>query len=93
LKYRSKLQEDILLTISLKYCDEVEEATHNFIRLLQDAARQATPQRLTKRHRKHPAEIKKLLAEKRKARAKWQRSYAHQTKRLIIILAATANPN
>jgi hypothetical protein len=75
--YRSKLQEDIILTISLKNYDEVEKATHNFIRLLQDAARQTTPPETYKNDAVNISlEIKKLLAEKRKARAKWQRSHA-----------------
>jgi hypothetical protein len=39
-------------------------------------------------------EIQKLLAEKRKVRAKWQRSHPHpNTKRLTKDSAATSNPN
>jgi hypothetical protein len=74
-KYRTKLHEEINLHISLKSCTEVEEATNNLISLLQEATQPATP---TIVHKKDvvniPLEIKKLLAEKRKARATWKRS-------------------
>jgi hypothetical protein len=43
--------------------------------LLQKAAQQATPSIAYKKDVNVPLEIKKLLTEKRKARAKWQRSH------------------
>jgi hypothetical protein len=74
--YRTKLHEEINLHISLKSCTEVEEATNNFISLLQEAAQQATPIIVYKKDVVNiPLEIKKLLAEKRKERASWQRSH------------------
>jgi hypothetical protein len=70
INYRTKIHEEINLHISLKSCTEVEDATNNFISLLQEAAQV---------HNKDvvniPLEIKKLLAEKRKTRATWQRSH------------------
>jgi hypothetical protein len=74
--YRTKLHDEINLHISLKSCTEVEEATNNSISLLQEAARQATPPTVYKKYVVNiPLEIKKLLEEKRKARAKLQRSH------------------
>jgi len=74
--YRTKLHEEINLHISLKGCTEVEEATNNFIDLLQDAAQQATPPIVYKKDVANiPLKIKKLLSVKRRARAQWQRSH------------------
>jgi len=74
--YRTKLQEEINLHITLKSCTEVEEATTYFINPLQEAAQQATPTLVYKKDVVNfPLEIKKLLGEKRKARATWQRSH------------------
>ena len=74
--YRTKLHDEINLHISLKSCTEVEEATNNFISLLQEAAQQATPTIVYKKDAVNiPLEIKKLLAQKRKERAQWQRSH------------------
>jgi hypothetical protein len=54
----------------------VEEATNNLVSLLQEAAQQATPTVVYKKEVVNiPLEIKKLLSEKRKARATWQRSH------------------
>jgi len=81
--YRTKLHEEINLHISLKSCAEVEEATNNFISLLQEAAQQATPTLVYKKDVVNiPLEIKKLLAEKRKSRATWQRSHTPSDKLL-----------
>lgn len=79
--YRAKLQEDIKLNKRLKNSDDVEAATHDLICLLQEAARQATPPEVHKQTATNiPLEIKELLAKKRKARAKWQRSHAPSDK-------------
>jgi hypothetical protein len=73
--YRTKINEEINLHISLKSCTEVDESTNNFISLLQEAAQV---------HNKDvvniPLEIKKLLAEKRKTSATWQRSHTPSDK-------------
>ena len=45
--YRAKLQEAIKINKSLKNSDDVEAATHDLICLLQEVARQATPQKST----------------------------------------------
>jgi hypothetical protein len=64
------------LHISLKSCTEVEEATNNLISLLQEIAQPATPTIVHKKDAVNiPLEIEKLLVEKRKARALWQRSH------------------
>ena len=81
--YRTKLHDTISLHVSLKSCTEVEEATNNFISLLQEVAQQATPTIVYKKDVNIPLEIKKLLAEKRKARAKLRRRHT-PTKLLLI---------
>jgi hypothetical protein len=59
----------------------VEDAANNFIRLLQVAAQQATPTLAYKKDVVNiPLDIKKLLAEKRKARVTWQRSHTQSDK-------------
>jgi hypothetical protein len=79
--YRTKLHEEINLHISLKSCTEVEDAKNNFISLLQEAAQQATPTIAYKKYVVNiPLDIKKLLAEIRKARATWQRSHTPSDK-------------
>jgi hypothetical protein len=79
--HRTNLHEEINLHIILKSCIEVEEATNNFISLLQEAAQQATPTIVYKKDVVNISlEIKKLLAEKRKARATWQRSHTPSDK-------------
>lgn len=74
--YRHTLQEVISLNIRLKEPEEVETAIEQFLNKMQQAAQQATP---TTQHKKVnqdiPLEIKRLIGEKRRARAKWQRSH------------------
>jgi hypothetical protein len=75
--YRGILSKDIKLNIRLKDSDDIEKATLAFIKLLQEAAQQATPPikpRLTLND--IPLDIKRLVAEKRKARTIWHRIHA-----------------
>jgi len=51
---RTKLHDEINLHTSLKSCTEVEEATNNFVSLLQEVAQQAIPTIVYKRCCEHP---------------------------------------
>jgi hypothetical protein len=79
--YKKLIQVKLNLKISLKTSEELERETENFIRTLQEAAKQATPplniQKVTKNI---PLEIKKLIKAKRKARRKWQHSHNPEDK-------------
>jgi transcriptional regulator of met regulon len=82
--YRTKLHEEINLHTSLKSCTKLEEATNNFISLLQESAQQTTPTLVYKKDVVNiPLEIEKLLTEKRKVRATWQRRHTPSDKTTI----------
>ncbi|PNF38784.1 RNA-directed DNA polymerase from mobile element jockey [Cryptotermes secundus] len=75
--YRMKIEQAINLHISLKTPDELDIALTNFINILKEAALHATPIPTTQtRSINIPTEIKKLIADKRRARKTWQLSHA-----------------
>jgi hypothetical protein len=74
-----KLQEEINLNVRLKNPMEIDSALISLINIIKQATQDATPTpkiRLQNKTRNVPIEIKKLIAEKRRARAKWHRSQA-----------------
>ncbi|XP_017762233.1 PREDICTED: RNA-directed DNA polymerase from mobile element jockey-like [Eufriesea mexicana] len=72
--FRDSITENVNLNIRLKNPEELEVATINFISLIQHAAKIVTPQpKLQNSTQFTPIEIKKLIIDKRGARAKWQR--------------------
>lgn len=74
--FRELLCEKLQLNISLQSQQELDDATDYLIRTIQDSAWIATPTILKKTRSENniPNEILELVREKRKARAKWQRS-------------------
>jgi len=74
--FRSKLDELINLRIRLHTPADVEEAVTNFINSVCTAAKEATPvtnTRITATNTvSYPREVRELVAEKRRARHKWQ---------------------
>ena len=71
--YKYAIQHGINLHISLKSPQEIEHTTTQFITILQEAAKLATPPSAEARKPPHiPVEVKHLLTAKRKARARWQ---------------------
>lgn len=81
--YRQIIQDTVNLSTRLKEPTEIEEDCEKFIKILQHAARTATPINILKKQQNNiPLEIKKLVAEKRKARSLWQRTHtpANRTK-------------
>jgi hypothetical protein len=79
--YRTQIDETVNLNISLNNHAEIDSTLSNFISLLNEAALKSTS--ILKNHTRRiniPIQIKKLLAAKRKARKKWQQSYAPSDK-------------
>jgi hypothetical protein len=65
------------LNIKLKDSDDIEKSTLAFIKLLQEAAQQATPPIKPRPTLNDiPLDIKGLVAKKRKARTIWHRTHA-----------------
>jgi hypothetical protein len=70
--FRGMLQGSIDLKIQLKTTEEIETIAEAFIARLQQAAQQSTPVLHSRKiNQDLPLEIKKLIAEKRRARSKW----------------------
>lgn len=79
--YRSTLSESIDLNIRLKDEEEIETNIEKFISKLQQAAKQSSPITPAKKVNQNVSiEIKNLIAEKRRARATWQRTHAPNDK-------------
>ena len=79
--FRETLDEQITLAIPLKTEIDIEEAVENITKLIQNAAWQATPDRNDQTTTEEcPIIIKQKLAEKRKARKRWQLTRAPQDK-------------
>jgi hypothetical protein len=74
--YRQTIQEKAKLSLKLKDHEHVELETNNLIKMLQNATKKATPSSEPQRASNNvPYEIKRLIAEKRKARSTWQRTH------------------
>jgi exonuclease III len=76
IQYKELFQQGTNLNMSLKTSNDIETATNTFITLLQDAEKKATlPTTRDVQTVSIPVELKQLIAEKRKARARWQRTH------------------
>ena len=81
--YKSILSENVEPRPKLKTREDIESATDKIISTLQQAAQLATPTRTPQRPTiTLPLDIKCLVAIKRRARAKWQKSHAPEDRRL-----------
>ncbi len=68
--------------IKLKDHEHVELETNNLINVLQNAAKKANPNSEPQSTTNNtPYEIKRLIAEKRKARSTWQRTHTPDSKK------------
>lgn len=84
------INTNLNLNISPKNNTEIEEATNKLISTLQEAAKQATPlMESPDKNINIPTEIKRLIVEKRKARAKWHRSHTPDDKNTYNRLSNT----
>lgn len=81
-EYRTKIQNDITLNVSLKSSNEIDETLTQFVEILTNAAQYATPETPTQNqtYMNIPTKIKKLIAIKRNAKAKWHKSHAPEDK-------------
>jgi hypothetical protein len=80
--YRQIIQDKVNLSINLKEREDIELETNNLLNLLQHAAKEAIPNIDPQRPTNNiPSEIKKLVAEKRKARSIWQRTHTSHSRR------------
>jgi hypothetical protein len=80
--YRQKIQGKVNLSIKLEKYEYIELETNNLLSLLQHAAKEATPNTDPQRTTNNmPYEIKKVVAEKRKARSIWQRIHTPDSRR------------
>ena len=75
--YKDAIQHGINLHIGLKTSQETEHKTTQFITILQEAAKLATPPSVEARQPANiPVQIKHLIAAKRKARARWHQTHS-----------------
>jgi hypothetical protein len=74
--FRTYIEDHIIMNIKIKETDELDQATQYFTTLIQEAAWYSTPTPLdTIKHTYNfPLHIRELVAEKRRARNRWQRS-------------------
>jgi hypothetical protein len=81
---QTKIQDKVNLSIKLTEHEDTELETNNLLSLLQRAAKEATPNSGPRRTTNNkPQDIKKLVAEKRRARSIWQRSHTPDSRRYI----------
>jgi len=80
--YRQIIQDKVNLSTKLKEHEDMELETNNPLNLLQHAAKEANASSDTQRITNNiPYEIKKLVAEKRRARPIWQRTHTSDNRR------------
>ena len=74
--FRAYITDHMILNLRIKQCSELEDATHYFTTLLQEAAWHCThPTRMTLAPvHTTPLHIRNLVAEKRRTCSRWQRS-------------------
>jgi hypothetical protein len=99
--FRTHIDESIKLNIKLKQPDDIDEAVNSFTYLIQEAARRSTPPENPEKDPISftPLHIRELVAEKRRARNRWQRSsnpvdkreYNQLTRQLKAALQDTRN--
>jgi hypothetical protein len=81
--YRQIIQDKINLSIKLKEHEDTELETNNLFSLLQHVAREAAPNSDPQRTTDNILyEIKRLVAEKGRARCSWQRTHTTDSSRM-----------
>ena len=84
--YKIIISENVDLNPKLKTREDIETATGNFISTLQQAVHLANPIRNPQRPPTTlTLDIKRMVATKRRARAKWQQTHAPDDRRLYNI--------
>ena len=81
--YRQIIQVKVILSTKLKEHEAREIETNNFLNFLQRAAKVATPNSDSQRTTNNISyEIKKLVADKRRASSIWQRTHTPESRRI-----------
>jgi hypothetical protein len=81
--HRQILRDKVNLSRKLKEPEDIELETNNLLSLLQHAAKEATPNSDPQRTTNNiPYEIKRQVAEKRRARSIWQRTHTPNSGKL-----------
>jgi len=79
--YKNIIRNKAVPKPKLKTREDIVTATEDFIRTIQQAAQIATPTRAPPRTSSSlPLDIKGMVAIKRRARAKWQKTHAPEDK-------------
>lgn len=81
--FQHHIEQHLNINISLKTTDEIEQATNLFITTIQSAGWRSTPQPTNSKINSPniPYEIMEIVKEKRRARARWQRTHNIEDKR------------
>jgi hypothetical protein len=80
---RQIIQDKVNISIKLKEHEDTELETNNLPSLLQHAAKKGSPHSDPQRTTNNiPYEIKRLVAEKRRARSIWQRTHTPDSRRI-----------
>lgn len=89
-KFREIINSKINLNISLKTPNEVEDAVQNFTKSIQSAAwNSSTIQNDLANSHSTPTHVRELITQKRRARARWQRTRLPSDKNLLNNLASS----
>ena len=81
--YRQITQDKINLSIKLKEHEDKETETNNLLNLIQHDANEVTPNSDSQRTTNNiHYKIKKLVAEKKRTRSIWQRTYTPESRRI-----------
>jgi hypothetical protein len=79
-QYMTVVRDKLTIEIKLKTREDVEVATSKLIDILQQAAKTATPVKNIPRQVKYlPSHTKRLVAQKRRARERWQKRIHRKT--------------
>ena len=82
--YKTVVRDKVNSATTLKTREDIETATTTFIGILQQAGQVATPKRNPLNPASNlPSDIKRLVAIKRTARGKWQKTHALEDRRLF----------
>jgi len=82
--YKTVVRDNVNSTMTLKTREDIDTATTTFIGILQQTAKAATPKiNLFNPASNSPSNIKSLVAIKGRVRAKWQKSYTPEDRRLF----------
>ena len=78
-QYKTVVRDKLTTKMKLKTREDIEEATSELIDILRHAVQTATPVKNSPRQVKYlPSHIKQLVAQKRRAKARWQKKCIHR---------------